>query len=92
MCRQESYFAYLFGVKEPGFYGAIVSSWLFLFLSPSSFNGKLPWLVLLFFLSGMKMDCGSYLLFCKVYLKQIMLLFNFLDHCIVLSRIHASSL
>ncbi|KAF9680455.1 hypothetical protein SADUNF_Sadunf06G0122900 [Salix dunnii] len=26
--RQESYFAYLFGVKEPGFYGAIVSSWL----------------------------------------------------------------
>jgi hypothetical protein len=25
-CRQESYFAYLFGVKEPGFYGAIVRS------------------------------------------------------------------
>jgi hypothetical protein len=25
-CRQESYFAYLFGVREPGFYGAIVSS------------------------------------------------------------------
>lgn len=24
--RQESYFAYLFGVREPGFYGAIVSS------------------------------------------------------------------
>lgn len=23
--RQESYFAYLFGVREPGFYGAIVS-------------------------------------------------------------------
>ena len=25
ICRQESYFAYLFGVREPGFYGAIVS-------------------------------------------------------------------
>ena len=25
MCRQESYFAYLFGVVEPGFYRAIVS-------------------------------------------------------------------
>lgn len=25
--RQESYFAYLFGVREPGFYGAIVSSY-----------------------------------------------------------------
>lgn len=25
MSRQESYFAYLFGVREPGFYGAIVS-------------------------------------------------------------------
>lgn len=25
LCRQESYFAYLFGVKEPDFYGAIVS-------------------------------------------------------------------
>lgn len=24
-CRQESFFAYLFGVREPGFYGAIVS-------------------------------------------------------------------
>ncbi|KAH9801235.1 AMP N domain-containing protein [Citrus sinensis] len=27
--RQESYFAYLFGVREPGFYGAIVSSFCF---------------------------------------------------------------
>lgn len=28
MFRQESYFAYLFGVREPGFYGAIVSWFL----------------------------------------------------------------
>ncbi|KAH9762820.1 AMP N domain-containing protein [Citrus sinensis] len=27
--RQESYFAYLFGVREPGFYGTIVSSFCF---------------------------------------------------------------
>jgi hypothetical protein len=29
--RQESYFAYLFGVREPGFYGAVVSSLPFLY-------------------------------------------------------------
>lgn len=29
--RQESYFAYLFGVREPGFYGAIVSYCCFIF-------------------------------------------------------------
>lgn len=41
MSRQESYFAYLFGVIEPGFYGAIVSSsligftlWIMMLLEP----------------------------------------------------------
>lgn len=38
--RQESYFAYLFGVEEPGFYGAIVrydinKSWSFFFFEDS---------------------------------------------------------
>jgi len=34
--RQESYFAYLFGVKEPDFYGAIVSSQFLMTLSTKS--------------------------------------------------------
>ena len=39
MCRQESNFAYLFGVVEPGFYGAIVSSPFFDSLHTQSLLG-----------------------------------------------------